>query len=222
MNTGHLDDMSVHREVSKSMNLPIDFRVEGWVYVLSNEYMPGIYKVGMTTVSPENRAKELSSATGVPDKFKIEAAFYSDSPGNDESYIHECLAKYRINEAREFFRCELDDITDVCSETCLARVGATVEEIADSFDVICTEKLNELNLDELFDSLDIGVFGCKLAAAERLIRLAAHLCQKKIITSHSLYFSDGSAYLVHSYAGQRHEEWRKNNPELALKSEVPF
>ncbi len=222
MGTRHLGEMSVHREVSKTLDLPSDFRTEGWVYVLSNEYMPGIYKIGMTTISPENRARELSSATGVPDQFKIEAAFYSSSPGEDEACIHDYLSEYRINESREFFKCDLNEITDACSEVCLARVGDKVEDLADSFDVICTEKLNELNLDELFESIGIDVFGCKLATAERLIRLAGHLCKKQFVASHSLYFSDSSAYLIHSYIGQKHEEWERNNPELALKSEVPF
>ena len=36
---------------------------KGFVYVMSNKSMPGIVKVGMSTKMPEERAKELSSAT---------------------------------------------------------------------------------------------------------------------------------------------------------------
>lgn len=228
MGIGHLGELELNRDQVNPGAIPDDFRIEGWVYILSNEYMPGIYKVGMTTISPENRAKELSSATGVPDKFKIEAAFYSDSPGDNEAEIHEYLSDHRINESREFFKCDLEDIIDTCSEVCMAKVGDPIEDIADSFDVICTDRLDELRLDKLFESIGITVLGCKLAAAERLIRLAAHLSKNKFADSHSLYFKGNTAYLVQSTMGKlyeeylKNEEWKKNNPELAHKLEVPF
>ncbi len=222
MGIGHLGEMDVCRDIHKTADLPDGFRTEGWVYVLSNEYMPGIYKVGMTTTSPENRAKELSSATGVPDKFRIEASFYSDSPAENEAFIHKHLSNFRINESREFFKCDLEDITEICTEVCLALTGDKVEDLADTFDIICTESLSELRLDELFDSIGISVLGNKLATAERLIRLAAHLCQKKFSESHSLYFTNGSALLIQSYIGQQREEWGKKYPDLAKITEVPF
>ena len=37
-----------------------------WVYVLRNSSMPGLYKVGYTKLTPDERAKQLSNATGVP------------------------------------------------------------------------------------------------------------------------------------------------------------
>ncbi|WP_220385717.1 GIY-YIG nuclease family protein, partial [Klebsiella pneumoniae] len=67
----HLDAITKQVGVMTTMEVPQQFRMEGWVYVLSNPCMPGIYKVGMTTTSPEVRARELSSATGVPAPFKI-------------------------------------------------------------------------------------------------------------------------------------------------------
>ena len=228
----HLGDMDVQSKIVEHMAMPETFRTEGWIYVLSNEYMPNIYKVGMTTVSPENRAKELSSATGVPDKFKIEAAFYSENPAADESDIHECLKEYRINESREFFKGDLKDITHACSEFTLANAKLSVEEMADKFDIICTEKLNELNIEKLFYSLGISILGCKLSAAERLIRFAINnLVKKNRYKSHSLYFHDGKAFLIRSYLDQLHEEhikngdWKNSEPvnQVCLyKPEVPF
>lgn len=46
----------------------------GFIYILSNKSMPGIYKVGITTNSVRQRATELSS-TGVPTEFSIEKIF---------------------------------------------------------------------------------------------------------------------------------------------------
>ena len=77
----HLGEIEKQPDILQSMEIPADFRMAGWVYVLSNEFMPGIYKIGMTTTSPATRAKELSSATGVPAPFKIEAAYHCDDPG---------------------------------------------------------------------------------------------------------------------------------------------
>ena len=39
---------------------------EGWVYILTNEAMPGLVKIGYTMNDPAIRAEELSSDTGVP------------------------------------------------------------------------------------------------------------------------------------------------------------
>jgi hypothetical protein len=41
------------------------------VYVLTNEAMPGLVKIGLTTDSLESRILQLSSATGVPLPFKM-------------------------------------------------------------------------------------------------------------------------------------------------------
>ncbi len=36
-----------------------------WVYVLENETVPGLLKIGYTKLTPESRAKQISNATGV-------------------------------------------------------------------------------------------------------------------------------------------------------------
>ena len=50
-------------DIKRQLKIPSDFKLKGYVYVLSNESMPGIYKVGMTGRSVEERAKELSKMT---------------------------------------------------------------------------------------------------------------------------------------------------------------
>lgn len=44
-------------------------KLSGYLYVLINESMEGIVKIGYTTRSPRLRASELSSPTGVPTPF---------------------------------------------------------------------------------------------------------------------------------------------------------
>ena len=77
----------------------------GYVYVLTNEAMPGIVKIGRSSRGGRLRANELyKSVTGVPVPFKMEFEIYSDDPASVEIEVHECLQQNRVNESREFFR----------------------------------------------------------------------------------------------------------------------
>lgn len=81
----------------------------GFIYVLQHDGMPGVYKIGMTTRSPSQRARELSSATGVPGDFDVACYFEVSDPGAIERHIHRELAAHRV-EGKEFFRLPLADI----------------------------------------------------------------------------------------------------------------
>ena len=66
----------------------------GCVYVFSNPSMPGLLKVGKADNS-EERKKELSSSTGVPEPFEEVAVFPSAHPYRAEREAHEVLSEYR-------------------------------------------------------------------------------------------------------------------------------
>jgi hypothetical protein len=78
-----------------------------YIYILSNQSMPNLLKIGFTKRSVEERVDELNAATGVPVPFTIEAYFQSEYPETHEERIHNALHKYRI-EYKEFFNIELD------------------------------------------------------------------------------------------------------------------
>lgn len=83
--------------------------VKGYIYVLSNDSMPGLLKIGYTERDVSLRCSELNT-TGVPTKFKIQSVIPSiDSPVEVEKRIHEKMDKYRKSGNREFF--ELDVVT---------------------------------------------------------------------------------------------------------------
>lgn len=44
----------------------------GYVYILSNAAMPGLLKIGKTTRTPDERARELARGTGVPGPYTVE------------------------------------------------------------------------------------------------------------------------------------------------------
>ena len=77
----------------------------GWVYVITNESMPGLVKVGVTSNRPEQRAKELDE-TGSPTAYKVETAFlFSEAAERIEKRAHALLADVRVRGNREWFRC---------------------------------------------------------------------------------------------------------------------
>ena len=83
--------------------------MQGYLYCFTNVSMPGIVKVGMTGAlerTPELRAKELSSSSGVPTPFKVEFAKLVSEPKKKETTLHRLLEQYtkRINNRREFFK----------------------------------------------------------------------------------------------------------------------
>jgi hypothetical protein len=65
-----------------------------------------VYKVGWTSKSAEQRARELSAATGVPVSFAVVDAWQHPDPEALEKGIHAMLSPYRLNESREFFKLE--------------------------------------------------------------------------------------------------------------------
>ncbi|MGE1612271.1 GIY-YIG nuclease family protein [Pseudomonas monteilii] len=83
------------------------------IYVLKNEAMPGLVKIGLTTDSVEARISNLSSTTGVPLPF--ECHFAAEIPeGSDltkiEKTLHQLFAEYRVNPKREFFKVEPEKV----------------------------------------------------------------------------------------------------------------
>lgn len=96
-------------------------RKPGKIYILSNPaFKEGIYKIGMTTRTGRARAWELyHKASGVPDKFKVEYTLSCNDCELAEQIVHNKLAKFRVNEYREFFEIPLDQAKQVIDEVIL-------------------------------------------------------------------------------------------------------
>ncbi len=78
----------------------------GYVYVLFNQSMPNYVKIGMTTRSVNERAKELSK-TGVPGKWEVYFSIFVPSCEQVEKLVHKHLKKVRYSSNREFFNISL-------------------------------------------------------------------------------------------------------------------
>ena len=81
-----------------------------WVYVLSNPSLPKEYlKIGYTKLKPEERATQISSATGVPTPYKVEWAYKCFNGEMVERMTHEKLKAFRVNNRKEFFHISLEE-----------------------------------------------------------------------------------------------------------------
>ena len=91
----------------------------GYVYVLMNQSMPNLVKIGKTQRTPEERAKELSSTTGVPTPFTVVYDNYFENCSHAEQHVHILLENkgYRVSKNREFFEMPIKDAIDVVMET---------------------------------------------------------------------------------------------------------
>jgi hypothetical protein len=77
----------------------------GYVYVLTNQVMPGVVKIGYTDGDVPSRLAGLYS-TGVPLPFDLEFAAKVSNATEVEKALHTAFSPYRVNPKREFFRIE--------------------------------------------------------------------------------------------------------------------
>ena len=136
---------------------------DGCVYVLSNPSMPGLLKIGMTEQDAFSRARELSSATGVPEPYVVEAYVTCRDAASIELDVHGKLAHLR-KPNREFFSVSIDEAVRLLEELvgkksdyqrqkqnycCYATLGvqksATEEEIKQAFRKLGRKQHPDLN-----------------------------------------------------------------------------
>src|SRR6266498_1753342 len=75
----------------------------GFVYVLANDAMPGLVKIGHSSLLSEDRARQLFR-TGVPLPFQVLFRAVTSHPIELERAVHDLLAPRRVASNREFFR----------------------------------------------------------------------------------------------------------------------
>lgn len=76
----------------------------GCVYILKNPAFPKLIKIGFTErMDAEDRAKELSSSSGLPYPFVVVYTHQAENPRSLEAILHTEFSQYRANQNREFF-----------------------------------------------------------------------------------------------------------------------
>ena len=85
------------------------------VYILINQSMPGLIKIGITERKVEERMRELYSSSAVPLPFECYFALEVKDAKLVEKKIHHGFDDYRINENREFFEIDPDKAKSILS-----------------------------------------------------------------------------------------------------------
>lgn len=89
--------------------------INGFVYILSNESMPGLVKIGLSARPVSERVAELNKATAVPTPFKVEAFFTCEDPKRVEQKAHQVLQACRMKN-REFFSITVAEAIEVLKQ----------------------------------------------------------------------------------------------------------
>ena len=120
----------------------VDYREQnakaGFVYIISNigAFGENIYKIGMTRrLEPMERVDELGGAS-VPFSFDVHAMIFSDNAPDLEAKLHEHFYSSRINkinDRKEFFRADLDEIEKVVKENYQKVVDIVKEAPAEQY-----------------------------------------------------------------------------------------
>ena len=102
------------RKVNMYQNRDGDY--DSWVYILSNPTTPNLFKIGYTKNTPEERARQISNATGVALPYKVEWAYKCYDGFSLEQEVHHKLDSYRVNGNREFFQISLEEAKETVQE----------------------------------------------------------------------------------------------------------
>jgi hypothetical protein len=89
----------------------------GWIYILSTRDNPRLLKIGMTTRTVEERAKEINGVTGVAVPFGVRRCWRVMSPLSAERLVHNALCASRLRNDREFFRVDFSEATKTICAT---------------------------------------------------------------------------------------------------------
>ena len=126
------------------------------VYILTNEAMPGIIKIGWTDKNVEERMKELDK-TSTPVPFTCYFAKRVEDPTFVESKLHEAFDEFRIRDNREFFRMSPDQAKaalEIATGTDVTPKGDVVESESDRVALNKERNRNRFNFDEA--GIDVG------------------------------------------------------------------
>jgi len=109
------------------------------VYVLTNEAMDGLVKIGRTTTSVEQRIRELDN-TSLPLPFQCFFAGEVTNSANVEALLHKTFADKRVRNNREFFRIDPNQVRAAIMIASPTDVTPKTDVVVDASDVQALEK----------------------------------------------------------------------------------
>lgn len=115
----------------------------GFIYILSNPSMLGIYKIGLTKNNVGKRIGQLSNTTGIPTTFKVEKLYEVEIKylRAVEKAIHKDLKKKGLHQGKEFFKTTLDD--------CIKYTETIIQQFIDRYPTV--RRTSAGNIKEKYD-----------------------------------------------------------------------
>lgn len=104
------------------------------VYVLTNEAMDGLVKIGLTTTSVEERIKQLDN-TSLPLPFQCFYAAEVTNAALVEGKLHKIFADKRVRSNREFFRVAANQVREAIQLAELRDVTPKSDVVVDASDI---------------------------------------------------------------------------------------
>ena len=91
----------------------------GYIYILINPTLNGLVKIGKTSKTSEERAKELSSATGVPTQFIVAYDKFFEDIDLAENHVNEVIKNmgHHVFPNKEFFDIPLKEAINIVKNT---------------------------------------------------------------------------------------------------------
>ena len=109
------------------------------VYILTNEAMPGLVKVGKTQSNLLGRIKALDT-TGVPLPFECYSAAEVNDCNLAEKLIHDAFDDHRLRKNREFFEVAPERIASALKLAAIREITPTGPIVREADDAVALEK----------------------------------------------------------------------------------
>ena len=128
----------------------------GVLYILTNQSMPGLVKIGLTTTNVEQRMRELDT-TGIPLPFECFSAWEVTDAVMAEKALHVAFGDHRIRERREFFRLSPDKPTAILKAFGIRNVTPSNDVVEDIDDLRALDKARSRRPKFTFDMVGVPV-----------------------------------------------------------------
>jgi hypothetical protein len=112
------------------------------VYILTNEAMPGLVKIGRTNGEVADRVRQLDT-TPIPLPFECFYAAEVVDADKVEKAIHEAFGDHRVRKNREFFKLSPDKPKAIIELLCLRNVTPGIEIFSESDDQEAVEEVKK-------------------------------------------------------------------------------
>ena len=153
----------------------------GYLYCFSNSSMPGLYKIGMTSRTPEERLAEANKSNTYkpPTPYKIEFQIFIQDVQKYEKIIHKILEQRgeRIRERmnREFFKTNLFIVRRLFDIICdYNNLNISYDEHTKNLKQRRNEIKKELKKIEKIESIELDMVSSLFSICEKLRKYEYH------------------------------------------------